>query len=78
MQIFVTGATGVLGSRVVPGLVAAGHAVTAVARSSADTVRTAGDVHVGWPQVIAAIDGAEPGSTGTSGPAAADHEGDTT
>lgn len=36
------------------------------------------DVHVGWPQVIAAIDGAEPGSTGTSGPAAADHEGDTT
>lgn len=34
MQIFVAGATGVLGRRVVPGLVAQGHAVTAVARSA--------------------------------------------
>ena len=33
MQIFVTGATGVIGRRVVPLLVAAGHQVTAVGRS---------------------------------------------
>lgn len=34
MKVFVTGATGVLGRRVVPLLVAAGHSVSAVARSS--------------------------------------------
>lgn len=34
-RIFVTGATGVLGRRVVPALIAAGHAVTAVVRSDA-------------------------------------------
>jgi uncharacterized protein YbjT (DUF2867 family) len=34
MQIFVTGATGVIGTRVVPQLVAAGHAVTAATRSA--------------------------------------------
>lgn len=33
MQIFVTGATGVIGERLVPQLLAAGHAVTAVTRS---------------------------------------------
>lgn len=33
MQIFVTGATGVIGERLVPQLIAAGHAVTAVTRS---------------------------------------------
>ena len=33
MKTFVAGATGVLGRRVVPLLVAAGHEVTAVARS---------------------------------------------
>ena len=33
MNVFVTGATGVIGRRVVPLLTAAGHAVTAVARS---------------------------------------------
>src|ERR671932_756223 len=33
MQIFVTGATGVIGRRVVPLLLAAGHQVTAVART---------------------------------------------
>ena len=35
MKVFVTGATGVIGTRAVPALVAAGHAVTAVARSTA-------------------------------------------
>ena len=34
-RVFVTGATGVLGRRVVPALVAAGHRVTAVVRSEA-------------------------------------------
>jgi nucleoside-diphosphate-sugar epimerase len=44
MKVFVTGATGVLGRRTVPLLVAAGHAVTAVARSpqKAALVRTLG------------------------------------
>src|SRR5205814_9657269 len=32
-RVFVSGATGVIGSRVVPQLIAAGHRVTAVARS---------------------------------------------
>ncbi|MEV0660717.1 NAD-dependent epimerase/dehydratase family protein [Actinomadura luteofluorescens] len=34
MRVFVTGATGVLGRHLVPGLVAAGHEVTATTRSS--------------------------------------------
>ncbi len=43
-RVFVTGATGVLGRRVVPALVSAGHEVTAVVRSGvkADTVRAGG------------------------------------
>ncbi len=43
-RVFVTGATGVLGRRVVPALVSAGHEVTAVVRSEAkaDTVRAVG------------------------------------
>lgn len=36
MKVLVTGATGVLGRRVVPRLVAAGHDATAVARNGAD------------------------------------------
>jgi nucleoside-diphosphate-sugar epimerase len=35
VKIFLTGATGVVGTRALPGLVAAGHDVTAVARSAA-------------------------------------------
>ena len=35
MRIFVTGASGVIGSRVVPALLTAGHQVTAVTRSAA-------------------------------------------
>ena len=49
-KVFVTGATGVLGRRVVPALVGAGHAVTAVVRSEAkaSAARAAGatPVHV--------------------------------
>jgi nucleoside-diphosphate-sugar epimerase len=43
-RVFVTGATGVLGRRVIPRLVESGHQVTAVARSKekAETVRAAG------------------------------------
>lgn len=44
MRIFVTGATGVVGTRAVPALVAAGHEVTAVARgdAKAELVRSMG------------------------------------
>ncbi|HSJ43198.1 MAG TPA: NAD(P)-dependent oxidoreductase [Euzebyales bacterium] len=44
MRIFVAGATGVLGRRVVPGLIAAGHDVDAVARNpaKAEQLRTQG------------------------------------
>ncbi|KYH44662.1 SDR family oxidoreductase [Branchiibius sp. NY16-3462-2] len=44
MHIFMTGASGWIGSAVVPELLAAGHTVTAMARSatSADTLRAAG------------------------------------
>jgi nucleoside-diphosphate-sugar epimerase len=47
-KVFVTGATGVLGRRVVPRLVEAGHHVTAVARSAdkAEAVRAAGGTPV--------------------------------
>ena len=38
-RVFVTGATGVLGRRVVPRLLAAGHVVTAVARSAGKAAR---------------------------------------
>lgn len=42
MHVFVTGATGVLGRRVVPGLVASGHEVTAVARGKEHRLRDLG------------------------------------
>lgn len=44
MKVFVTGATGVVGTRAVPALVAAGHEVTAVARGpeKAELVRSMG------------------------------------
>jgi uncharacterized protein YbjT (DUF2867 family) len=35
VKVFLTGGTGVVGTRALPALVAAGHEVTAVARSSA-------------------------------------------
>lgn len=44
MKIVVTGATGVLGRRVLPLLADAGHGVTAVARGKADAVRAAGAI----------------------------------
>jgi NAD(P)-dependent dehydrogenase (short-subunit alcohol dehydrogenase family) len=39
MRVFVTGATGALGRHLVPGLVAAGHEVTATTRTPAKVAR---------------------------------------
>lgn len=49
MKIFVTGGTGVVGTRAVPALVAAGHQVTAVARgpAKAELVRSMGATPIG-------------------------------
>src|ERR1700729_310145 len=67
MRVFVTGATGALGRHLVPGLVAAGHQVTASTRSAAKSgqLREAGAVPVvldglGRAAVIAAVRAAEP------------------
>ena len=66
MRIFVTGGTGVVGTRAVPALVAAGHEVTAVARGDAKAhlVRTMGAtpaaVDLFDPDAVkAAVDGHE-------------------
>src|ERR1700692_2221965 len=67
MRVFVTGATGALGRHLVPGLVAAGHQVTASTRSAAKSgqLRGAGAVPVvldglDRAAVIAAVRAAEP------------------
>ena len=67
MRVFVTGATGALGRHLVPGLVAAGHQVTATTRSAAKTgqLREAGATPVvvdglDRPTVIAAVRAAAP------------------
>jgi len=52
MRVFVTGATGALGRHLVPGLVAAGHQVTATTRSAAKT----GQLRE-WGAVPAVVDG---------------------
>lgn len=66
MKVFVTGGTGVVGTRAVPALVAAGHEVTAVARTpeKADLVRSMGATPVevdlfAAAAVKAAVDGHE-------------------
>lgn len=64
MKVLVTGATGVLGRRVVPRLVAAGHDVTAVARNAAGALREVGARPVALDlldaeAVEAAVDGQE-------------------
>lgn len=64
MKVFVTGATGVIGRRVLPLLVQGGHEVTAVARGKGDRVRAAGAVPVEVDlfdagAVKAAVDGHE-------------------
>lgn len=66
MRVFVTGGTGVVGTRAVPALVAAGHEVTAVARSDekAALVRSMGATPIALdlfdPDAIkAAVDGHE-------------------
>ena len=67
MRVFVTGATGALGRHLVPGLIAAGHQVTATTRSPAKTgqLREAGATPVvvdglDRPAVIAAVRAAAP------------------
>lgn len=64
MQIFVTGGTGVVGTRAVPNLIAAGHDVTVVSRSAAkaELVRSMGarpvEVDLFDPDAVkAAVDG---------------------
>jgi len=54
MRVFVTGATGAIGQHLVPGLVAAGHQVTATTRTpgKADGLRAAGAV----PAVVDGLD----------------------
>ncbi len=54
MRVFVTGATGVVGRHLVPGLIAAGHEVTATTRTpgKATTLRAAGAV----PLVLDGLD----------------------
>ena len=66
MRIFIAGATGVVGRRIVPTLVAAGHEVTGVARGrhKADALRSQGATAVevdlfDAAAVTAAVDGAE-------------------
>src|SRR5262252_2527902 len=67
MRIFVTGATGALGRHLVPGLVAAGHEVTATTRSASKVaqLREAGTEPVvvdglDREAVIAAVQAAAP------------------
>ena len=67
MRVFVTGATGALGQHLVPGLVAAGHEVTATTRTpgKAGQLRAAGAAPVvldglDRPAVLAAVRAAAP------------------
>jgi 2-alkyl-3-oxoalkanoate reductase len=67
MRVFVTGATGALGQHLVPGLVAAGHEVTATTRTpgKAGQLRAAGAAPVvldglDRPAVLAAVQAAAP------------------
>jgi 2-alkyl-3-oxoalkanoate reductase len=67
MRVFVTGATGALGQHLVPGLVAAGHEVTATTRTpgKAGQLRAAGAAPVvldglDRPAVLAALQAAAP------------------
>ena len=64
MRVFVTGATGVLGRRVLPMLTTSGHEVTAVARRKAEQLRVAGadpvELDLFDPEAVeAAVDGHE-------------------
>jgi nucleoside-diphosphate-sugar epimerase len=66
MRVFVTGATGALGRHLVPGLVAAGHQVTATTRSAAKT----GQLRE-WGAVPAVVDGLDRAAVTTAVRAAA-------
>ena len=50
MRVFVTGATGALGRHLVPGLIAAGHEVTATTRAPGKVaqLREAARKELGW------------------------------
>jgi nucleoside-diphosphate-sugar epimerase len=52
MRVFVTGATGALGRHLVPGLVAAGHEVTAATRAPGKVAQ--------WLPYLAQVAGAKP------------------
>src|SRR5262249_19247151 len=72
MRVFVTGATGALGRHLVPGLIAAGHQVTATTRTpgKAGQLREAG----GGPVILDGLDGeavsaaVRPGARGVTAP----------
>src|ERR1700730_16236624 len=79
MRVFVTGATGALGQHLVPGLVAAGHEVTATTRTpgKAGQLRAAGAAPavvdgLDRAAVLAAGRGAAPGGVGHQMTALAD------
>ena len=60
MRVFVTGATGALGRHLVPGLVAAGHEVTATTRTPAKAA-AAEELARGDVAVVVPVHPGEPG-----------------
>jgi NAD(P)-dependent dehydrogenase (short-subunit alcohol dehydrogenase family) len=82
MRVFVAGATGALGRHLVPGLVAAGHEVTATTRTPGKVaqLRDAGAEPVvvdglDREAVIAAVRAARPEVAGSRQPPLGEHEG---